>query len=284
VRSGYYRKEHNNGWVLDDHQNLMGMFLPADYCAEHEWGIESLQWSFGINKHLITQPPFGIMRRKATKVPVDFIYNERRGKLIQAVMTVGWRDYMFSKEDFEKNIFNNLPQELNFKWDDREVRSAWDGKSFGIRVKGIKHVRNLRKIMRAIHENNVCVFVGGTGPFNNGGLCVAIANALPENIAKQWESHDSDTAKLYLEHEKIGIEKKICDNLKFRWGLKPYYALSPRWMFDNEKHKSKYKLIYFLNPADQDFNNHGWFTVEELEQWIEGKGPIPKANNESQKS
>jgi hypothetical protein len=25
----------------------------------------------------------------------------------------------------------------------------------------------------------------------------------------------------------------------------------------------------------QDKVNFGWYTVEELEQWIEGKGPIP---------
>jgi hypothetical protein len=33
--------------------------------------------------------------------------------------------------------------------------------------------------------------------------------------------------------------------------------------------------MYFLNPMRQQENNFGWFTVEELEQWMEGKGPIP---------
>lgn len=280
MRDGYY-SDNNNGWVLDDHQNLIGMFLPADYCAEHEWGIDKLERSFGINKPPITKPPFGIDRRKTTRVPNDFIYNEKRNKLIEAVMTVGWNNYRMSKEDLEKNIFHNLPPELNRNYDNREVRSAWDNKSFGVRVKGIKNVRKLRKIMRAIHENNIVVFIGGTGPFNNGGLCIGIATNIPKVIKDQWIKFDADNANLYLEHERIGIEKKILSNIKCRLGGKPYFALIPVWITDDSKYssKSKYEVIYWLNPCDQEYNNVGWFTVENLEQWIEGKGPIPKPMN-----
>lgn len=54
------------------------------------------------------------------------------------------------------------------------------------------------------------------------------------------------------------------------------FALSPsRPLATNEK-KSKYDLRYWLNPMEQRHNNSGYFTVEELEQWIENKGPIPK--------
>jgi hypothetical protein len=31
-----------------------------------------------------------------------------------------------------------------------------------------------------------------------------------------------------------------------------------------------------FNPSLLKDNDSGWFTVEQLEEWIEGKGPIPK--------
>lgn len=59
-----------------------------------------------------------------------------------------------------------------------------------------------------------------------------------------------------------------------------WYALSPRWLSEKEKKANitKYPVIYWLNPEFQHRTNCGWFTVENLEQWIEGKGPIPKTN------
>lgn len=35
---------------------------------------------------------------------------------------------------------------------------------------------------------------------------------------------------------------------------------------------------YFLNPGEQDKYNYGRFTLEDLEAWIDGKGPIVKSN------
>jgi hypothetical protein len=32
--------------------------------------------------------------------------------------------------------------------------------------------------------------------------------------------------------------------------------------------------MYWLNPREQDIHNYGWFTVEELKQWAENKGPV----------
>jgi hypothetical protein len=60
-----------------------------------------------------------------------------------------------------------------------------------------------------------------------------------------------------------------------------YYALRPAWAGSIKSTKdgeirTDYDVIYFLNPCHQDHNNHGWFTVEQLMEWTEGRGPIPK--------
>ena len=62
---------------------------------------------------------------------------------------------------------------------------------------------------------------------------------------------------------------------------KRYYALSPRWAASikgtkNGEVETKYGVVFWLNPCDQYKNNYGHFTVEELQQWAKGEGPIPK--------
>ncbi len=62
---------------------------------------------------------------------------------------------------------------------------------------------------------------------------------------------------------------------------KGYYALQPMWASkikstkDGEI-KTQYPVVFFLNPINQNECNFGWFTVEQLLDWIDGKGPIPK--------
>lgn len=55
-----------------------------------------------------------------------------------------------------------------------------------------------------------------------------------------------------------------------------YYCLKPRWVSENEKLQTRYPVIFFLNPMRQREHDYGWFTVEELEQWTEGRGPVMK--------
>ena len=59
---------------------------------------------------------------------------------------------------------------------------------------------------------------------------------------------------------------------------KSWFALSPKKLNkeDMEKHKTKFSVIFWLNPTEQRIVNYGWFTVEELRMWIKGKGPIVK--------
>jgi hypothetical protein len=57
---------------LMDGEILTGVYLPADYCAEHEWGIKGLHESFGILNDVNV---IGVDRYKANAVPIS---NERR--------------------------------------------------------------------------------------------------------------------------------------------------------------------------------------------------------------
>jgi hypothetical protein len=60
---------------------------------------------------------------------------------------------------------------------------------------------------------------------------------------------------------------------------KKWFALSPKWSGEikstvNGEINTQFDVIFWLNPMDQHTNNAGWWTVEQLMQWGEGKGPV----------
>ena len=78
-----------------------------------------------------------------------------------------------------------------------------------------------------------------------------------------------DHIALQKASDEIGIHDKL------RKAGKEFFALSPRWAKDVRTSKTAYPVVYWLNPMHQNIYNYGYFTVEELEQWIDDCGPIP---------
>ena len=102
-----------------------------------------------------------------------------------------------------------------------------------------------------------------TAPYSDGNL-------FSEEEKAEMLERDQDARRLQAAAEKTGIAKKLK-----KAGL-GWHALQPAWrdFFKDPVYRSRYKVIFFLNPEGQDKYNSGWFTVEELLQWIKGKGPI----------
>lgn len=93
---------------------------------------------------------------------------------------------------------------------------------------------------------------------------------------------DEDRYRLKEASKLIGIKEKL-DKLNNEYVKKNphsfhkpfgYYALSPSWNFNKKDFVTKYNVIYWLNPQNQQDISFGWFTVEDLEDWIQGKGKI----------
>src|SRR3546814_16244788 len=86
---------------------------------------------------------------------------------------------------------------------------------------------------------------------------------------------DLEAKRLSDAAEATGIKEKI-DALPIQRGpfsMKRYFALHPKWTTTGliEGRSTIHPVIFFLNPAKQDQNNYGWFTVEELDKWLTGK-------------
>jgi hypothetical protein len=265
----------NDGFVMNDVEECAGIHLRADYCSEHEWGIKSIRQKFGIDDTRL-----GIDKRRISTSGNVYLVEFKTQNTKCAFLT-NYLIYLPNSFERGEGTWNDLKTFINpHRWFNTEhneqsegVAGAWNENNFLVVVKGTENIDKLKEVYEAFQTNDVAIFLGGgSGPFMNAGLSISIISQLPSEIAK--DMMDIDMMKINLDKaaKKTGIHKKL-----EKAGLK-YYALSPSW---NDPETPSDGIKFWLNPSDQQANNHGWYTVEELKQWIKGKGPIPKKASDS---
>lgn len=145
---------------------ICGIHISADFCAEHEWGIDGIKEKFGIAK---AQKGLSVKQFKITKVP--------KISLIQD----GKKTYLFaSKYDFNANY---VPSDLNFIRDG--LAGAWDDSSFGIATDNQDHAKFLIRLKKEIEDCNVVIFLSKLPilpKFSNAGLAILIHSEIPDNL------------------------------------------------------------------------------------------------------
>ena len=47
-----------------------------------------------------------------------------------------------------------------------------------------------------------------------------------------------------------------------------------------ERKHTKYEVVFWLNPQEQQIYDANWYTVEQLDQWAKGEGPVIKTKVE----
>lgn len=241
------RKSYNDVGFLIRDDILLGVNLGWDHCAEHEWGIGYIHDCFGLT-HKFPLKEFGIKRLQITYCPT-------------AEDGLSW----FSQDGWEGIIFTShlrIPSSL--LQSENDLAAGWDETSFMVGSSDREQQDKLRKIYEAIQALDAVIWLGGGGPFANAGLCIGIASVIPEDIRDIWQKADEKRQRVY-EHEQEYLEpvKKLLKAAGREW-----FALSAKDCGDGIK--------YWLNPCNQDRNNFGYFTLEELRSWAKGEGPIPK--------
>jgi len=270
------RRGCNGGWLGENKEkphegSFMGVNLGADFTAEHEFGIKQLNECLGIQDRIV----MGMDRYRVGKVAegVITLMEEKNETALVIEQPSTWR---------KRDKINDVSRELTFSYydDSLDFATAWDEGSLGIRVKGENNIKKLKRIHEALLNGDAAVWLGGGHVFDNAGLVIGIISLIPQAMKDTMKAAHEDHAKLRAASEKCGIKQRIdAINEDFR-KKNPhcydtplgYFALSPSWKTNS---KSKHPVVYWLNPRQQDKVNYGWFTVEQLEQWIEGEGPIP---------
>jgi hypothetical protein len=268
---------HDQAVVNNGNNELCGVILGYDYCAEHEWGIKDIR-----RKYQMDDGAIGIDKRKIREVHKN---------LNMGSMTIDKKTYYYltsfqhtygTAEENMKQTREVLKRNLSI-YGDKDIYSAWDEGDFAFATKDKKLIDEM---WDAFQRKDIAIFGSGSGnPFGGTGLAIFIVSKLPETYINSMKESDEDHIRLSEAAEKTGIAKKLEKaNEKYKSNgfsfSSPfsYYALSPSWMNEKQKSKSKYPVMFWLNPANQDRVNFGWYTVEDLEMWLQNKGPIPKKN------
>jgi len=258
------RRGRDSEFYIDEHGNMIGINLGADFCSEHEWGIKDMANIFNLND---STDVFGVEKRRINTIPQSLYFKEfkiKKEKCFVLMLT----NYYYQQPDWSK-YKNWLPSDLQ-PYSNEDLVCAWDEESFGILVTK-KYEKEIKELYQAFLNKDIALGISLGHAFKNGGLSITIISKLPKEIIDNIYEKDKDYFKLQVTAKATGIYELL--DKAGKGNFKGYFALSPRW-----KDENKEEVVFWLNPYDQRNNNSGWYTVNDLKDWIEGKGKIPKNN------
>jgi len=270
-----------NAILADDAGRPYAFVIAPDYTSEHEWGIKGIRSIFGISgppgdfadqvSTIDASDSVVVAEAPATRYDMDARRREdRRIKESCLVLTTDGRP-------------ETIVRDLLCRHDaDTAFTAAFDEGHFCIGA----FSEEARTLLRTIHEGiaakDVAIWMGSSGnPFGRGGLVVARASMIPPELS----AHFDDAAAERREIRRLADETGIADRIRTgivdrRFMSTPYFALSPARLASGRQ--SAHQVMFWLNPTDQDNNAYGWFTVEELDQWIRGEGPVIENSRNAQ--
>lgn len=253
----------------DDGQ-IYGIVLGADYVGQHECGIGHLQRLFGMEGGLSGFTGHGATYDASDRVALQTISPRRhvgRRKIEERALSLstGRRD-----PEWLADILR--------RYEEDPIVAAWDDGDFAIAAYGDEAEETVRLIHEGIQTIDVAMWIGGTGgnPFARGGLAIARPSLTPEHLKETFDAAQKDRRDLQAAADETGIRERIIASVRSRMPTMPFFALSPTWTHDARRGETAHPVMFWLNPVDSRRDNHGYFTVEELDQWIERRGPIPK--------
>lgn len=244
----------NAKWLIGLGNTMVGISLGSDATTEHDCGTKSLAASFGYDYG----PKAGVPARKITKLPKGF-----------GVVEVLFEDEpcLLLSSAIERAV-GYVGTELRFpSYRDKSLRNtagAWDENNFAILCRGpdIEHLRALEKSFRTFD-----VMAGGMLSklhHDSGGLMYAIASLVPQELLAQTQLELDDE----LRRRKILADSGVKERL--RAVGRSWFSLDQTIWFDD----TKTSIRVWLNPEAQYKYAGGWFTLEELEQWVTDEGPV----------
>jgi len=301
-----------------------GIYFGADFCAEHEMGISDLRHKLGIPEKGVDKgvmgfkactvgpesfndnvvfgtfkvkgTPHAVMKSKGwanspvTKKSVEdelHIFDQKRPKARLTKLFEEALEEAGEDQDKKAKANETYAKELAALKRKEGIAAAWSSRDFGVHVEGDDKVKILEEFYKAGCAGEIVVLICNPmpeNPFTRGALTfmrLGVDTEMDKVVDQALISVETDARSLEKAFAKTKIEARL------RKANKDWFALSPKWVSDNHNEKaenSEYPFTVWLNPNEQHKYNSRWCTVEELEQWIDEKGPIVKAAKEQQET
>lgn len=253
-------------WIRNDDGGIAGFCLGYDHCAEHEWGIKSINAAFGLTDAF----GLGIERSRVRKVPehlkfqvASFAGKGRRSRKRVKIATLVYSDFD-SVPLLPHAIYRE--EEKDSDNEGQHLTSAqWGDDGFSVSVMGDENMKRLRSIYDAIVAGDACIALAGRqNPFSGAGLCLVIASRISQSVVDMALKADESDQRLREAVRATGIQEELAAaNLKCE--------LMPRWTDETET-----SINYWVDPRDHRKYSYGWHKLEDIRAWIRGEGPIVK--------
>lgn len=297
--------------IRNETQEICAILLQGDYCAEHERGIVPIlnitgipllkfgeggyprdyQGPWGmkritIPKTNITEKAIQIVQSKETKASLPLTYLEFN--IPRILKTIEAKELKKSNSRFQVQRPSFKKTEVGEKYFS-DLGAAWDDNGFAIFTSNAETgeflVRMHASLLQKEGSEPLAIWTGGAGnnPFARCGLVIGFPEKFDEKNNETHEEGERALRDSYWAAHDTGIPALIPKNKYF--ALSPGPILKTR-ILRQESGKpatncvvnTKHDIMFFLNPTEQKKNRFGWFTVEELEAWHIGEGPIIQAN------
>jgi len=284
------RKACNNYNLIVNDDKFIGVALGFDFTSEHEWGIEELRRICGIPES--NKKNMGVKNRTISICPMLILNEETINNIPHAILYTGNRyhtleenkkyvpdELKYYAEDLKRHeeIRKKFPNDKDLK---DNLITAWDESSFGVAVRGEKEVGYLKELHQEFLNKNIVIAITSMGnPFGGSSLSLLIADRIPKDVIDLMYNADKKYWDRIDYEEKIGMKKLVDKNKSNEYHSLHYFmACSSRWInYEDEENRekikaendTKYDIRYWVNYSDDD-NNSGWYTVEEIKQWLTG--------------
>lgn len=267
--------------IKDETGTAFAVYAESDFCAEHEQGLGALYSRLGCGGSELN----GINRYRPS---MEALASER---FFTVGSTKGWsrpegsRKKTFTLKTLQGVSGGHIADDVFIGDGGDQFKAAFSDRNFALIALDKEAESFIDLLAESAKGGDIAVFMGGGGrgnPFGRGGLVVAIPSLCPRPLLDNLHAVHVDTKRLHDASLATGIVARVKEKADGQGWNSPYflYAISPSW---SEKIAStasgavetEYDVIYWLNNGKDIY---GWFTVEDIEQWLEGHGPIIDAD------
>lgn len=280
------RQAGNVETIVDDGV-VHAILLTGAGCGQHEFGVDALLRYASIP---LTSRKEGIGDRSSTEGVRHVLFETFKGMNIPTTRkktNVGILAIGQEAKYYPEDVCAIAKRYLSFH---TPIHGAWDDRNLCVVGRDETTIQVLAQFAESARRGDLAIWYGtlSKNPFEKPGLVMAIPSKVPDRHKRTMLEADLATNRLADAAAATGIKARVDEANaaapeRASWLNRPfgYHALAPGWRLQSRVGglpiETEHEVMFFLTPANKE-HNYGWFTIEELDAWLRGEGPVLKAN------
>jgi hypothetical protein len=290
----FMRLSYRTHLLKTDSDTAYGFYAEADFCAEHEHGLGRLYRDMGCADSTVE----GIGRYQ----PSEEVASSGRFP----VLSTGrfWnRDDKGRKKTVTRALLASrevnpdyMPEGGYAPRGSSQATTWFSEHGFLVMAQDVETESLINSLHHHAGTRDIAVFMGGGGfnAFSRGGIVIVIPSLVPIEHLESLRASHANARLLEEAAGRTGIRERITEKQQAtmcgRWlmdspyhlyGIKPDWAKSIKSRGEGDAIVTEHEVIFWINSGR---GIYGWYTVEELDKWLDGSGPVIRDAQERSKS